>query len=123
MPTTIHAIRAVAIPTLDQDRAAEFFASTLGFTKTMDAELQPGFRWIEMSPPGCDVAVAIVLATTIPVGVDTGIRFAATDAAAERDALRTKGIDVGDLLEWPGVPRMFHFRDVDGNTYYVSEAS
>jgi hypothetical protein len=32
-----------------------------------------------------------------------------------------EGVDVGELLDWPGVPLMFSFKDVDGNTFYLSE--
>jgi len=31
------------------------------------------------------------------------------------------GVDVDELLRWPGVPPMFDFRDPDGNTFYVSQ--
>jgi hypothetical protein len=58
----------------------------------------------------------------LPVGVDTGIRFVAGDAEAEHASLRQQGVDVDELLRWPGVPVMFSFRDIDGNRYYLSES-
>jgi hypothetical protein len=88
----------------------------------MDAEIAEGFRWIEVAPPGSAVSVAIVAASaTLPAGVDTGIRFVTTDAEAQHAAMRERGVDVGELLRWPGIPVMFEFRDVDANTYYVAE--
>jgi len=119
--TTISTIRTIAIPTTDQDRTLAFFED-LGFTKRFDEELQEGFRWIEVAPQGSAVSVAIVEAGDgLPAGVDTGIRFVATDAAADHAAMTGAGVDVGELLRWPGVPAMFAFRDVDGNQFYVSE--
>jgi catechol 2,3-dioxygenase-like lactoylglutathione lyase family enzyme len=123
MPTTtITTIRTVAVPARDQDRSLAFFTEQLGFEKQFDAELTEGFRWIEVAPPGSDVSVAIVAAgDELPLGVDTGIRFVTTDAGAEHASMTEHGVDVGELLRWPGVPVMFSFRDIDGNTYYLSE--
>ena len=120
--TTITTIRTVAIPSRDQDRALAFFVDTLGFEPRMDAELAEGFRWIEVAPPGSDVSVAIVAASGDGAdGVDTGIRFVATDAAAEHARLQAAGVDVDELLRWPNVPLMFSFRDLDGNAFYLME--
>ena len=123
MPTTtITTIRTVAIPAADQDRTLAFFVDKLGFEKQMDAELAEGFRWIEVAAPGSPVSVAIVAASEeLPAGVDTGIRFVTTDAGAEHTSMTKEGVDVGELLDWPGVPLMFSFKDVDGNTFYLSE--
>ena len=123
MPTTtITTIRTIAIPATDQDKTVGFFVDKLGFELVFDAELQPGFRWIEVAPPGSEVSVAIVAASNeLPSGIDTGIRFVLTNAEADHAALTERGVDVGDLLRWPGVPAMFSFRDIDGNTFYVAE--
>ena len=123
MPTTsITTIRTVAIPAADQDRSVAFFVEKLGFEKQMDAELSEGFRWIEVAAPGSPVSVAIVAAgDELPAGVDTGIRFVSTDATAEHASMTEQGVDVGELLAWPGVPLMFSFKDIDGNTFYLSE--
>jgi catechol 2,3-dioxygenase-like lactoylglutathione lyase family enzyme len=120
--TTIANVRTIGVPVSDQDAALAFFTATLGFEAGMDAELQPGFRWIEVAAPGSPVSVALVAASaTYPSGVDTGIRFTTPDAAAEHAAMTAAGVDVDELLRWPGVPPMFDFRDPDGNTYYVSQ--
>jgi lactoylglutathione lyase len=122
MLTTITTIRTVAIPAVDQDRTVEFFTDRLGFEKRMDAQLAEGLRWIEVAPPGSDVSVAIVAASPeLPSGVDTGIRFVTTDAEAEHASMERNGVDVGEVLRWPGVPLMFSFRDGDGNTFYLAE--
>jgi catechol 2,3-dioxygenase-like lactoylglutathione lyase family enzyme len=114
-------LSTVAIPVTDQDRAKGLFEG-FGFEVRMDTELSAGFRWIELAPPGAETAIALVTSDgELPTGVDTGIRFIVSDARAARDELVEKGLTVGDLLDWEGVPLMFSFTDFDGNRLYVME--
>ncbi|SEM25362.1 VOC family protein [Nonomuraea pusilla] len=48
--------------------------------------------------------------------VDTGIRLTTADAELLHADLLARGVEVGELLRWPGVPPMFTFQDQDGNT-------
>ena len=114
-------LHTVAVPVSDQDRAKSLFED-LGFTTSMDAELQPGFRWIELTAPGGGATLSLVTAgAELPTGVDTGIRLLTTDARATHATLSEKGLDVGELLDWESIPLMFSFRDLDGNRFYVSQ--
>jgi lactoylglutathione lyase len=114
--TAINGIRTIGVPVSDQDRALDFYVGTLGFEKRLDAELGGGRRWIEVAPPGEATTVALVRAHDgLPAGVETGIRFVAADAEALHADLRASGVDVDEVLRWPGVPPMFGFRDADGN--------
>jgi predicted enzyme related to lactoylglutathione lyase len=114
-------VRSVAVPVTDQDRTKSVLEQ-LGFTVSMDTELQPGFRWIEMDLPAGHVTVSLVrTGPELPTGIDTGIRLATDDARAAQAAVAAAGLDVGDLLDWPDVPLMFSFVDPDGNRFYVSE--
>jgi len=120
--TSLTGVHTVAIPVVDQDRALAYYTGTLGFEVRMDGELQEGFRWIEVAPPGAPTSVSLVAAGDgQPAGVDTGVRFTTTDAAGDHAALTGAGADVGELLRWDGVPPMFSLRDPDGNTLYVME--
>jgi hypothetical protein len=116
-------LRTVAVPVADQDRTKAVLEQ-LGFTVSMDAELQPGFRWIEMELAGGGASVALVqTGPELPTGIDTGIRLATDDARAAHAEVEAAGLEAGDLLDWPGVPLMFSFVDLDGNRFYVSAAS
>ena len=115
-------LATVGIPVTDQDRALDFYKGTLGFEARYDAELQPGMRWIEVVPPGAATSVALVPPSLSPAhGIDTGIRFITTDADGDHADLAARGVDVGEVLRWEGVPPMFTFRDPDGNTLYMVE--
>lgn len=119
--TTITDITAVGIPVTDQDKALEFFTGTLGFDKRLDLRRGEDFRWVTVGAPGAAVSVALVADGT--VGIDTGIRFMVPDAETEYVSMRERGIKVGELLRWPGVPPMYEFRDPDGNRYEVVEVA
>jgi catechol 2,3-dioxygenase-like lactoylglutathione lyase family enzyme len=121
--TRITQVHTVGIPVSDQDRGLAFYTGKLGFEVRMDADFGPGQRWIEVAPPGAATSLALVPASEqAPSGVDTGIRFATGDAAADHADLLAQGVDVDPkVLRWPGVPPMFVLRDPDGNRLVVVE--
>src|SRR6266480_4847052 len=110
--THVSRIHTVAIPVLDQERAMAFYGETLGFEVRRDATFGGGQRWIELAPPGAETTVALPPAHPgVKTGVDTGVRLATADAVAVHDALRGAGVDVDDVLDFPGAPPMFFLRD------------
>jgi catechol 2,3-dioxygenase-like lactoylglutathione lyase family enzyme len=121
--THIGDVTGVAVTVADQDRAVEFYVGTLGFEVRRDVPMGTGGRWIQVARPGAQVTIALVAAEGTPGGVDTGITLATTDAEADHATLSDLGVDVDELLRWPGVPAMFIFRDPDGNQLKLMEAS
>jgi lactoylglutathione lyase len=119
----ITGMRTVGVPVTDQDRALAFYVETLHLEKRLDMPVEEfGGRWIEVAPPGAATTIALVPAHDgVPAGVETGIRLTADDAAAVHAELEAHGVDVGDLLRWPGVPAMFALRDQDGNGLEIVE--
>jgi len=121
--TTFNGLRTIAVPVTDLDRSKKVFEA-LGFETQFDAELQPGFRWIEVGMPGMATSVAFVQAgDELPAGIDTGIRLTAPDARAAHAKVTEVGLTAGELLDWETAPLMFSFVDLDGNRFYVSEAA
>ena len=78
-------------------------------------------RWVEVAPAGASVSIALNAAQGGAEPTDTGVRFTVPDARAEHDAMHERGVNVGELLAWEGVPPMFSFDDPDGNRFYVVE--
>jgi hypothetical protein len=121
--TTFTSVLTVAVPVSDQDRSKSLLEG-LGFETSMDAELQEGFRWLELTLPGAATTVSLVhTGDELPAGIDTGIRLATPDARSAHARLTELGLDVGELLDWESAPLMFEFRDLDGNRFYVTETS
>ena len=123
--TPITDVMNIGVPVTDQDRALAFYTEKLGFETRRDVPLpQLGGRWIEVAPAGATITLSLVQAREgVPAGIETGIRLAARDAAAVRTALQDRGVEVGELLRWPGVPAMFAFHDDDGNGLEIVEAA
>ncbi len=119
--TRITDVRTAGVPVADQDRALEFYVEKLGFEKRLDGTFGDGQRWIEVAPPGAAISIALVASREgYPAGIDTGLRFATEDAAADHAALRDRGVDVdAEIIPYP-VP-MFTLRDADGNRLYIVE--
>ena len=123
--TTIGDVLTIGVPVSDQDRALRFYVDQLGFEMRRDVPVpQFGGRWIEVAPTGASVTIALVPAREdTPAGVQTGIRLKTGDAAAAHSELQARGVEVGELLRWPGVPAMFALRDQDGNRLEIVEAT
>jgi predicted enzyme related to lactoylglutathione lyase len=121
--TRVTEVRTVAVPVQDQDRALRFYTEVLGLTVRRDVPLpQLGGRWIEVAAAGGTTSLALVPATADrPSGLQTGIRLGTLDVPALHRTLSEHGTEVGDLLQWPGVPAMFELTDPDGNTLVVVE--
>lgn len=121
--TTITGMRAVSIPVSDQDKALEFYVGTLGFAKLRDMPTPGGGRWIELSPGGGTVVVTLEPTDGRPARGDIFIRFFTPDAEAARASMQAAGVDVDEILQWPGTPPMFAFRDPDGNAFSLTETT
>jgi lactoylglutathione lyase len=121
--TPITDVRTVGVPVTDQDRALAFYVGHLGLEKRLDSPVEElGGRWIEVAPREAATTIALVPANDdVPTGVETGIRLTTSDAAAIHADLQNRGVSVGELLRWPGVPAMFAVHDEDGNGLEIVE--
>lgn len=120
-PTHITDVHTIGIPVSDVDRALDFYVGQLGLEVRMDAAYGEGERWVELAPRGASTTLALIRSQPgIPTGIETQVRLASSDAAADHGALRARGVDVdAEIIPYP-VP-MFVFRDPDGNRLIVVE--
>src|SRR5437588_10544654 len=94
--TKIGGISLVCVPTIDQDRAIDFYES-IGFEKRTDTPFGGGYRWIEVYPPEGSTGIALA---PPPPGSDavqpaqTGITLTTDDIDAVHADFRSKGVDV-----------------------------
>ncbi|HUP17040.1 MAG TPA: VOC family protein [Acidimicrobiia bacterium] len=120
--TTITDVRTVGIGVRDQEAAVSFYVDTLGFEKRLDEPISPEMRWIEVAPREARISLALTQAER-PTGMttDTGIRYVVPDVEAEHAAMQERGVAVGEVIRWEGVPPMYSFDDPDGNRFYIVE--
>ena len=114
----ITGVRTVSIPVNSQDDALRFYTS-IGFTLQRDVPT-PNGRWIELVPGSGNVILTLEPAAPDVSRGAIGIRFTSDDVDAAHAAMAAEGVDVDDILRWPGVPAMFSFRDPDGNAFSVT---
>jgi catechol 2,3-dioxygenase-like lactoylglutathione lyase family enzyme len=120
--THISHVGNVIVPIADQDAALAFFTEKLGFEVRQDQAYGDGFRWLEVAPPGAQTCVALA---PPPENGETGNRetgagFASDDVEASHAELKSRGVDVEDILPLPPpVPPMFWFKDPEGNRYLI----
>jgi catechol 2,3-dioxygenase-like lactoylglutathione lyase family enzyme len=120
---SITQVGRVIVPVSDQERALAFYTDVLGLEKRMDVPMGDADRWIEVAPKGQQTSIAIARPPEgSPIGVQTGVSLATTDADADHAALKAAGVDVDDVMRWGDpVPPMFSFRDPDGNSLLIVE--
>jgi catechol 2,3-dioxygenase-like lactoylglutathione lyase family enzyme len=122
--THIKQIGRIIVPVSDQDRALDFYVGTLGFEKRSDIPFGDGDRWLEVGPAGAETGIALMPPRpgASPGKDQSCIAFETTDIDAEYESLRERGVDVDEPMGGEGpVPRMFFFRDPDGNNLLAVE--
>lgn len=124
-PTRIQGISLVCVPTVQQDRAVEFYES-IGFEKRTDVAFGGDYRWIEVYPPSGPTGIA--LAPPSPGSGEitpmmTGITITTDDINATHTEMQARGVDVDEEVSRMGdpVPPLFFFRDPTGHTLMVVE--
>ena len=121
MPQTaihIKQIGRVIIPVSDQDKALEFYTETLGFEVRADIPFGDNDRWLEVGPPGAPTGIALMPPRpgASPGNDQSCVVFDTDDLDGDHSALKERGVDADEPMGGEGpVPRMFFFRDPDGN--------
>jgi catechol 2,3-dioxygenase-like lactoylglutathione lyase family enzyme len=122
--TQLKGISLVCVPTVDQDRAIEFYES-IGFEKRTDTPFGGGYRWVEVYLP--EGTTGIALAPPPPgselEATNTGITLTTDDIDATHGEMKARDVDVDAEVSRMGdpVPPMFWFRDPSGHTLMVVE--
>ena len=123
--TGISTIGLVIIPSSDQDKAIEFYEA-LGFEKRTDVGFGDQYRWVEVYPPSGTTGIALAPPREgDATAVQTGISLPTDDIEKTYATMKSLGVDVDAEISRMGgpVPPMFWFRDADGNTLLVVEAT
>jgi lactoylglutathione lyase len=122
-PPTVNNLGVAMFTVSDVDASIDFYTNKLGYEVRSDVsfgEGDQGGRWVEVAPPGSTARLALNPPMNgQPGGGSIGVET--PDVAGERERLSGLGIEVGDLMDMPGTPRMFSLGDPDGNYVWVVE--
>jgi catechol 2,3-dioxygenase-like lactoylglutathione lyase family enzyme len=114
-------LELIAIPVSDVDRAKAFYTEKIGFHADHDHAVSDQIRFVQLTPPGsaCSIAFGKGLTTAAPGSVQ-GLQLVVADVAAARAELISRGLDIGEVQEFPWGKFIF-FSDPDGNRWAVQE--
>ncbi|HEY1704386.1 MAG TPA: VOC family protein [Trebonia sp.] len=137
---TDYKLEVVTLPVSDVDKAAEFYVRQVGFTLDGEVHPVPGFRYVQLTPPGsaCSLQVGTGITDAVPGTARSTYLIVADIEAACRD-LAGRGVKVGGIRHkhpadvWEGTwapgpdpgrrdyASAADFADPDGNTWIIQE--
>ncbi|MDR3080597.1 MAG: VOC family protein [Streptomyces sp.] len=135
-------LQVITLSVSDVDKAAAFYAQQAGFTLDVDYFPAPGFRVVQLTPPGsaCSIQFGDGL-TDAPPGSARSTYLAVTDIEAAHQELTGRGVTVSEIRHkspiddgnggyepGPHAQRRDYasfadFADLDGNTWVIQEIS
>nr|WP_241429378.1 glyoxalase superfamily protein [Agrococcus sp. ARC_14] len=111
----------IFVPVSDTDRAKAFYGDQLGWNVDHDQTVQPGLRFVQVTPPGsaCSIAFGEGIAEDAP-GSMRNVQVVVEDADAARAQLVAAGVDASEVddLAWG---RFVSFADPDGNRWTLQQ--
>ena len=114
-------LELIAVPVSDVDRAKAFYVDQVGFNADHDHRVSDEMRFVQLTPPGsaCSIALGEGIMDT-PPGSAQGLQMVVSDIEAARAELAGRGLDVGDVQDFPW-GRFLFFKDPDGNGWAVQQ--
>ncbi|WP_339153440.1 VOC family protein [Actinomadura luteofluorescens] len=133
-------LQVVTLSVSDVGRAAAFYTRRAGFTLDVDYHPAPGFRVVQLTPPGssCSVQIGVGLTDAAP-GSARATYLAVTDIEAAHRELTERGVEISTIRHkspidgWKGGWRpgidperrdyasLADFADPDGNAWVIQE--
>lgn len=114
-------LELVQVPVADLDRAKAFYTENAGFNADHDHRVSDELRFVQLTPPGsaCSIALTSGAHEMQPGSID-GLQLVVEDVDAARAELSARGVEVGDIQEFPW-GRFVFFADPDGNRWSVQQ--
>jgi catechol 2,3-dioxygenase-like lactoylglutathione lyase family enzyme len=114
-------LELIQVPVSDVDRAKSFYTEKVGFIADHDHRVSDEIRFVQLTPPGsaCSIAIGVGLTQMQPGSVQ-GLQLVVPDIRAARAELAGRGVDVGEVQEFPWGSFVF-FSDPDGNLWSVQQ--
>jgi predicted enzyme related to lactoylglutathione lyase len=114
-------LELIQVPVSDLDRAKAFYTERAGFREDVDQRVSAEVRFIQLTPPGSACSIALTSGVhAMEPGSLAGLQVVVEDADAAREELLGRGVDVGEVQEFPW-GRFVYYSDPDGNGWAVQQ--
>ncbi len=118
-------LELVPVPVADVDRAIEFYTEKVGFHLDHDVRPNESMRVVQLTPPGsaCSISMGVGLGdmSAMQPGSVKGLHLVVADVSQAREALIGRGVEVSEMVEYPGGIKFAYFSDPDGNSWALQE--
>ncbi|MFE6284192.1 VOC family protein [Streptomyces sp. NPDC057877] len=123
-------LEVIPLPVSDIDRARDFYRDKVGFHVDIDEEVMPGFRVVQLTPPGsgCSIALGnsiweLTQGSRPAPGTYQALQLCVADIKAAHEELTARGLEISEPVQYSpqdGATFMY-FTDPDGNGWSVQE--
>ena len=113
-------LELISIPVTDVDRAKAFYTEKAGFVVDHDHRIDDGTRFVQITPPGSACSIAFGTGQAAVTSGPAQLQVVVDDVHAAREELLGRGIDPGEVQEFPWGSFVF-FSDPDGNRWAVQQ--
>jgi predicted enzyme related to lactoylglutathione lyase len=118
-------LEVVILPVSDIDRAVEFYRDKVGFNLDHDTRNEH-MHVVQLTPrgSGCSVVIGdLPSQNEMAPGSMRGLQLVVSDAAAARQELMDRGVEVSAIMKFDERDggTFFGFSDPDGNSWAVQE--
>jgi catechol 2,3-dioxygenase-like lactoylglutathione lyase family enzyme len=118
-------LELVPVPVTDVDQAKSFYVEKLGFNADHDTRANDTLRAVQLTPPGsaCSIVIGTGLGeiSEMKPGSVKGLHLVVKDIQEVRDMLIGRGVEVGEIIEYPRAIKFAYFHDPDGNGWALQE--
>ena len=113
-------IELIPVPVTDVDRAIAFYAEKVNFSLDHDIKVQPGVRFVQMTPEGSACSIVFGEGITEREPGTQEIQCVVDDVRVLRDELIANGVEATEVedLDWGSFT---YYKDPDGNSWAMQQ--
>lgn len=118
-------LQVVPMSVTDIDRAKAFYVEQVGFHLDHDVKPSDTVRVVQLTPPGSDCSIVMGTGmgeiSEMKPGSIKGLHLVVVDINAAREVMMGRGVQMGEVIEYPGGIKYSGFSDPDGNLWTLQE--
>ena len=117
-------LELVPLPVTDVDSAKAFYVEKVGFNLDFDVN-PPNMRLVQLTPPGSGCSILLSKGngeiSDMQAGSLKGLTLVVKDVREAYNTLVSKGVAMGEIIEYDRGIKMVRFADPDGNMWMFQE--